>query len=223
MSQCTRQTDIILWTQNIQNEVLFPAQKLTSEENLLVGVESVDDEGEELVDISREGVAFSVGGLLAEGRGIRKNVWRVARKTGTSAVRCCVVKNYEREDNEGHEMHNPQSSWQESRARGWIWLGARRSHQPPHDRHPPRPTTNPRIGIYFHLLCPPGSKTAQDVSLTPVIGAKHRRSRADTQHPKRGGGLTMVAKGWVAISNGWGVVCDLRLPKENKRLLPANE
>jgi len=123
LSQCTRQTDIILWTQNIQNEVLFPAQKLTSEENLLVGVESVDDEGEELVDISREGVAFSVGGLLAEGRGIRKNVWRVARKTGTSAVRCCVVKNYEREDNEGHEMHNPQSSWQESRARGWIWLG----------------------------------------------------------------------------------------------------
>jgi len=101
----------------------LPAQKLTSEENLLVGVESVDDEGEELVDISREGVAFSVGGLLAEGRGIRKNVWRVARKTGTSAVRCCVVKNYEREDNEGHEMHNPQSSWQESRARGWIWLG----------------------------------------------------------------------------------------------------
>ena len=51
----------------------LPAQKLTSEENLLVGVESVDDEGEELVDISREGVAFSVGGLLAaEGRGIRK-------------------------------------------------------------------------------------------------------------------------------------------------------
>ena len=87
----------------------LPAQKLTSEENLLVGVESVDDEGEELVDISREGVAFSVGGLLAEGRGIRKIVWRVARKTGTSAVRCCVVKNYEREDNEGHEMHNPRS------------------------------------------------------------------------------------------------------------------
>jgi hypothetical protein len=33
----------------------------------------------------------------------------------------------------------------------------------------------------------------------------------------------MVAKGWVAISNGWGVVCDLRLPKKNERLLPANE
>lgn len=35
----------------------------------------------------------------------------------------------------------------------------------------------------------------------------------------------MVAKGWVAISNGWGVVCDLRLPKKNERLppSPANE
>ena len=68
--------------------------KLTSEENLLVGVEGVDDEGEELVDISREGVAFSVGGLSAEGGGVglEKNVWRVARKTGTSAVRCWVVR-----------------------------------------------------------------------------------------------------------------------------------
>ena len=34
-----------------------------TKEDLLVRVEGVDDEGEELVDISREGVAFSVGGL----------------------------------------------------------------------------------------------------------------------------------------------------------------
>lgn len=65
--------------------------KLTSEENLLVGVEGVEDEGEELVDISREGVAFSVGGLLAEGRGIRKNCVAGCAQN-TSAVReCCVV------------------------------------------------------------------------------------------------------------------------------------
>ena len=32
----------------------------------------------------------------------------------------------------------------------------------------------------------------------------------------------MVAKGWVAISNGWGVVCDLRLPKKNERLPPSH-
>ena len=97
--------------------------------------------------------------------------------------------------------------------------GARRSHQPPHDRHPPhgRPPIL-ALAFIFICLCPPGSKTAQDVSLTPVIGAKHRRSRTDIQHPKRGGGLTMVAKGWVAISNGWGGVCDLRLPKKNERL-----
>ena len=47
-----------------------------AEEDFLVGVEGVDDEGEELVDISREGVAFSVGGLRmirVGGRGGQKN------------------------------------------------------------------------------------------------------------------------------------------------------
>ena len=55
-----------------------------TEEDFFVGVEGVDDQGEELVDISREGVAFSVGGLWFGGR-----TWRGGRgkRQSTNAVR----------------------------------------------------------------------------------------------------------------------------------------
>ena len=45
----------VCYGHNYPNEVKSSGTKtkLTSEENLLVGVEGVDDEGEELVDISR--------------------------------------------------------------------------------------------------------------------------------------------------------------------------
>ena len=154
--------------------------------------------------------------------GLEKNVWRAKQTHECGEMLCCEKNTNEKTTRATKCIIHRVDGRRVDREGGYGW-----GQEGPTNllttatRHGRPPIL--ALAFIFICLCPPGSKTAQDVSLTPVIGAKHRRSRADTQHPKRGGGLTMVAKGWVAISNGWGVVCDLRLPKENKRLLPANE
>jgi hypothetical protein len=131
--------------------------KLTSEENLLVGVEGVDDEGEELVDISREGVAFSVGGLLAEGRGIRKNCVAGCAQN-TSAVRECCGCDIEREDNEGHEcIFHRVDGRKVEREGGYGWGQEGHTNLLTTATRHGRPPILALVGI-FHLLCPPGSK-----------------------------------------------------------------